>query len=90
MTWKAPDDVVWHAGDGVAYVVHADGGPVHVLSPTAFVVWDVASGRSTAEEVVDEVSQALDQTPSTVRADIQTCLAQLTEVGLLENTPGAP
>lgn len=90
MTWTTPDDLVWHAGDGLAFLVRADGGPVHVLSPTAFAVWDAASGKRTAEEVVDEVSQALDQTPPLIRADIQTCLVELTEVGLLENTPGAP
>ncbi|CAG7574067.1 coenzyme PQQ synthesis protein D (PqqD) [Barrientosiimonas humi] len=91
MTWKTPDDVVWHGDEEVAYAVHADGGPVHVLSTTAYLVWDAALGKHTPDEVVDEVSQALDQAPDLIRADVQTCLTELTAVGLLENTtPGAP
>lgn len=90
MTWKTPDDVVWHGDDEVAYVVHANGGPVHVLSATAHVVWDAAVGRHTADEVVEHVSRSIDQPPASIRTDVENCLAELTEVGLLEKTLGAP
>ena len=90
MTWKVPDDLVWHGDEEVAYVVHADGGPVHVLSATAHVVWDASVGRHTADEVVDQVSRSTDQPPDAIRTDVENCLAELTAVGLLEKTPGEP
>ena len=61
----------------------AAGRRVHVLNETARFVWALCDGRNGVEEMLAEAAKEYEAPANQLRADIEACLAELKELGLL-------
>ena len=71
-----------HEVDDGLVVYHADSDRVHYLNPTASVVFELCTGEHTEAEIEELVGAAWDL-PEPPRAEVQACLAQLRDEGVV-------
>lgn len=70
---------------GEEYMLYdAVGRKVHVLNETAHFVWGLCDGTCDEAAVMVRASEAYGQPAEPLQADIEACLAELRELGLLE------
>ena len=75
--------------DGVVvYLAPLPDGPVQVLNGVGSLIWLEATSTDTAVDVVERVAALVDRPPDTIRADVDSFLADLVEAGLLERLNG--
>lgn len=60
-----------------------DQGRLHVLNPTAAVIWRRCDGRTTLGQLVAEMSVGYDADPFTITRDLLDVLAGLVRMGLI-------
>lgn len=65
-------------------LVDSQSGKVHVLNPTAALVWQCFDGESSAEEIVADLAEGFGVQVEAVREDVLTMIASLASSGLLE------
>lgn len=58
---------------------------VHVISETAFFVWQRCDGQHSVEDIAAEAAAKYGAAAEEVRPDIEKCLAQFRELSLLES-----
>jgi hypothetical protein len=75
--------------DGVVvYLAPLPDGPVQVLNGVGSLIWMEATATGTPADVVERVAGLVDWPPDTIRADVDSFLANLVEAGLLERREG--
>ena len=71
--------------DGVVvYLAPLPEGPVQVLNGVGSLIWLDATSTDTPVDVVERVAALVDRPPDTIRADVDSFLADLVAAGLLE------
>ena len=71
--------------DGVVvYLAPLPDGPVQVLNGVGSLIWLEATSTDTPVDVVERVAALVDRPPDTIRADVDSFLADLVAAGLLE------
>ncbi len=83
---RARADVASVALDGEA-VIH-DHGRIHVLDPTATLVWRCCDGDASVIEIAAELADVFSTPPDQVRADVEVAISRLAELGLFVDTTG--
>lgn len=78
------DRAVTEELDDEAVVYHEEHATMHVLNPTATVVWDLLDGSATLGELIDALAEASDVDAGTVEADVLALARDLGRMGLLE------
>lgn len=56
---------------------------VHILSPTAALVWSCLDGQSSLDEIASDLAATFQADPATVSADVGTLVSELVAKGLL-------
>jgi hypothetical protein len=67
----------------VVYLAPLPDGPLQVLNGVASLIWLEATENDTPVDVVERVAALVDRPPETIRAEVDSFLAQLVEAGLL-------
>lgn len=70
--------------DGEITLFHSVTQTALVLNGTASDVWRLLDGERTAEDIAGLLDSAYDADPDTLRAGVESAVAQLREHGLLE------
>jgi hypothetical protein len=70
--------------DGEGILVDGTGA-LHVLNPTASLLWECFDGDVTIAELADEIAAALDVAPDAVLADAVRIAREFVERGILED-----
>jgi hypothetical protein len=77
--------VVEDRDDGVVvYLAPLPDGPVQVLNGVGSLIWLAATATDRPVEVVERVAELVDRPPDTIRADVNSFVANLVAAGLLE------
>ena len=83
---KAREDVVFRplAKEWVLYDPQTQ--LLHVLNPTAAMVWSCCDGSGSIEDIASELSETLSEAPARdqIVADVRQALAKFSDEGLLE------
>jgi Coenzyme PQQ synthesis protein D (PqqD) len=76
--------------DGEAVLLDEHSGRLHLLNPSAALVWACFDGVSSIGAIVDDISDELDAPRDVVLADTLSVSRQLADEGLLANVDPAP
>jgi Coenzyme PQQ synthesis protein D (PqqD) len=76
--------------DGEAVLLDERDGRLHLLNPSAALVWACFDGESSIGEIVDDISDELDVPRDLVLADTLSVSRRLADEGLLANVDPAP
>lgn len=80
---RIPEEIVWVEVDGETVVYDERRKQVHLLNPTASLVWSAIDGRASLGQIAEELSGAFGAEPAVVRSDVLELVRELTEMGLL-------
>jgi PqqD family protein of HPr-rel-A system len=80
---RVADEIVWVEVDGETVVYDEREKQVHLLNPTASLVWSAIDGRASLAQIAGELSRAFGAEPAVVRSDVLELVGELTEIGLL-------
>ena len=69
--------------DGQAVLYLESSNAMHVLNPTATVVWFCLDGNGTVSEIARDISDAFGADPETVKADVLRVVREFADDGLL-------
>jgi hypothetical protein len=67
-----------------AYLARLPDGPIVVLRDTALTIWREAVNRTGQGSVAERVASTYGVSPDDVEADVEACIADLVENGVLE------
>ena len=67
----------------VVYLASLPDGPIQVLNGVASLIWQEATETDTPVDVVEAVAALVDRPSESIRADVDSFLAHLVEIGLL-------
>ncbi|MDP8961426.1 MAG: PqqD family protein [Actinomycetota bacterium] len=73
--------------DGETILYQEDSGGLHVLNPTATLVWRCLDGAVSLGELAGDIAAALGADPDAVGRDLLALAQQLDDEGLLERSP---
>lgn len=79
------ENVAWVELDGEGVLYDEYGQRVHVLSPSATLIWSGIDGRTSLEQIARDLSASFDTDLEMVRADILELARDLLEKGLLSH-----
>lgn len=83
-------DVVGEELDGEMVLYDEAAGGLHVLNPTATLVWKGLDGTTPLGELAAELAAAADADPAVVRRDVLAVTAEFAALGLLAGIPADP
>lgn len=79
------DDTAWVELDGEVVVLEESTGALHVLNPTAAVLWQCFDGHSTLREIADDLAAVVeDADVATIRRDVAALVGELAQKRLVE------
>ena len=81
---KRCEDNIWRDIGGEVVILDEDGSQVCLLNKTAALIWTLADGTRTMEEIAESVYQRFKVSFQEAVADVQEFSAQLLEAGLVE------
>ncbi len=81
---KRREDNTWRDIGGEVVILNEDGTQVCLLNKTAALIWTLADGTRTMEEVAESICQRFEVSLQEAVADVQEFSAQLLEAGLIE------
>ena len=85
---KRADVLELDMGDGI--VLYDPGSRlVHHLNPSASLLWQLADGEATLEQLVEEVSQELALDPTELHEQFSGLIAELDALGVVDDTDNA-
>ena len=76
-------DVSVRVVEGETVILDRQGGLIHQLNPTASYIWERCDGRSTLEDIAQQLIEAFDVDAATVRDDIATIVGEFRRLNLL-------
>ena len=74
--------------DGSAVLYDPGTDVAYPLTASAAVVWDACDGAHTSVAMADELATVFDAAADVIDRDVRALLAQLSELGLLDRSPG--
>lgn len=78
-------DTAWVELDGEVVVLKEPTGALHVLNPTAAVLWQCFDGQATLREIADDLAAVVDGADvETLRRDVCALVSELAEQQLVE------
>jgi hypothetical protein len=80
---EVPDTVAWAEVDGETVAYDEVRKKVHLLSPTATLVWIGIDGRTSFEQIARDLSASFGKDPAVIRADVQELARDLLGRGLI-------
>lgn len=87
LTWRPrPRPLAGVELDGETILYEEDSGGLHVLNPTATLVWRCLDGAVSLGELADDIAAALGADPIEVGRDLLALAQQLDDEGLLDPT----
>lgn len=81
---KRRDDNIWRDIGGEVVILNEDGTQVCILNKTAALVWTLADGTRTVEEIAENIHQRFKVSLQEAVADVRELGAQLLEADLVE------
>jgi len=84
---RAPG-VVTEDFEGEVLIYHRRTGEVHRLDSIGAVVWRCLDGRTSVDELVEDLASVFGVDPGVVRSDVADLLERLEEASLLAGRPG--
>jgi hypothetical protein len=86
-TPKRRSDVNARLVEGEAVLLDRTADLVHQLNETASFIWERCDGRSTPQDIADQLVDAFETDPVTAAASVMDALRRFDELGLLERPP---
>lgn len=85
--WRIPARLAWCLSDDEAstFVTSVELGRVVVLSDAAGMIWRTADRASSMDEIISRLGEDLGLDQDAIASDVELCVTELVEVGLLEN-----
>lgn len=83
-------DVVWVELDGEAVLYHETLNTVHVLNPTATIIWKCLDGSTELEALSAELAELFSEDLDAVRTDVVEAVRTFGRQGLLEGIESVP
>lgn len=71
--------------EGELLILDQRGGRIHKFNHSAGLVWEFCDGSHSTEQIISRVAQEYGVPIETVRGDVVGTIANLVELGLLEN-----
>jgi hypothetical protein len=78
-----PESIAWAEVDGETVLYDEVQKKVHVLSPTATLVWSGIDGRTSLQQIARDLSQSFGEALQVVRSDVLELARDLMERGLI-------
>jgi coenzyme PQQ synthesis protein D (PqqD) len=86
-----PDTIAWAEVDGETVAYDEIHKKVHLLSPTATLIWSGIDGRTSFEQIARDLSRSFGMDLSLIRSDVEDLARDLQERGLInEAGSGGP
>ena len=82
---KPRTDLAIENVDGQLIVLDKDGGEVHQLNQAAALIWQGLSEGLATDEIAARLTGAFEVAQERAISDVQTTVAQFTDLGLLED-----
>lgn len=83
-------DTAWVELDGEVVVLEEPTGALHVLNPTAAVLWQCFDGHSTVREIADDLAAVVENADvATIRRDVGALVGELAQKRLVELRHGS-
>jgi phage shock protein PspC (stress-responsive transcriptional regulator) len=82
-------DVLSTTSGGETLLVDQSSGSVHVINPTAAMIWELCSAEPTVEGVIAGLAERYGMAPAEVRDDVLEMLRTFGELGVVELVPAA-
>ena len=79
-----PDTVAWAEVDGETVAYDEAQKKVHLLSPTATLIWSGIDGRTSFEQIARDLSRSFGTDLSQIRSDVEDLARDLQERGLID------
>ncbi len=80
------NNVVWRMLDGEAVIMSEDGKEIHTLNKVASVIWELADGEKTVDQIVAVICDRFDVEKDVAQGDILKFIQKLVDQQLLQNT----
>jgi hypothetical protein len=81
--------LAWREIDGEIVIISPEDSQVHELNETAALVWKLADGAQTVEEIAAEIAAEFDVSSESAQRDVAELITQLAERQLLTDVVGA-
>jgi len=81
--------LAWREIDGEIVIISPEDSQVHELNETAALVWKLADGAQTVEEIAAEIAAEFDVSSESAQRDVAELITQLAERQLLADVVGA-
>jgi len=81
--------LAWREIDGEIVIISPEDSQVHELNETAALVWKLADGAQTVEEIAAEIAAQFDVSNESAQRDVAELITQLAERQLLADVVGA-
>jgi hypothetical protein len=79
----ADPDVAWIEVDGEAVLYHEGPRTVHVLNPTATMIWRCLDGSGDLRTIASDLAEIFEADPEAVSADVVRAVREMGRQGLL-------
>ena len=85
--WRIPAGLAWCLSDDEVstFVTSVELGCVVVLSDAAGMIWRTADRASSMDEIISRLGADLGLEQAVLASDVELCITELVEVGLLKN-----
>jgi hypothetical protein len=83
------EEVIWRRIGDEIVVIKDDGLGLHILNPTAAIIWEMCSVENTVEQIVASLCKRFDVDPDEANTDVSEMLHKLADLGLLKPVEGA-
>ena len=85
-----PDTVAWAEVDGETVAYDEIHKKVHLLSPTATLIWSGIDGRTSLEQIARDLSASFGEDLSVIRSDVEDLARDLQGRGLIREAGAGP
>lgn len=75
--------LAWREIDGEAVIISPDDSQVHELNETASVIWKIADGKHSVDQIAEVVAEGYEVPLEVAQADVRELIEMLSAKGLL-------
>ena len=83
------EDAIWRRIGDEVVIIRDDGLSVHVLNPTAAIIWESYCGGKTADDIAAMLCERFEVTSAEASTDVADMIRAFSEKGFIRQSPEA-